>query len=207
MTTSLLILCLPNHLNQHIGHFDIGAIVIALPMQPTKNPFRPMPTKVQLDQERKLAEVRECLFSVIQNYVSVEGEEEDDEIGADDGGESSDNTRNASAKHRPGCLGPLNIQGRIDHRLSIADVLSKTNNDDCYRQNWDHISKTLRRIQNYEAMGRMPSSGGGGSDYFLGNQEYGAYNVFSSVPPSLHAAVALNAAMERYTGTCHNSFF
>jgi len=44
-------------------------------------------------------------------------------------------------------------------------------------------------------------------DYFLGNREYASHNVFSSVPPDIHAAVALNSMMEEYAGGFRNGFF
>jgi len=188
-----------NDLLQHIGHFDIGAIVLAMPMKPARNPFCHTPTKVQLEQEQKLDKVRECLLGVLQNYVSVEDEVEEDSMDGD-GDSIDDNTGNANSKRRPTPLGPLNVQGSIDHRLSITDVLSKTNQ----HGNWDHISKSLRQIQNVHKMGR---GGGGNNNHFHGNREYEAHNVFSSVPPEIHAAVALNAMMEKHTCGHHNSFF
>lgn len=183
-----------NDFLQHVGHSDIGAVVIALPMRQSRNPFCPTPTKFQLEQERKLDQVREHLLGVLQNYVSVEDEEEEDSKGGVDDGIAT-----------PKCYGPLNVQGRIDHRLSVSDVLSKTNND-CGSGNWGHICKLLRKIQNLHTMGR---GSGSVNKYFLGNREYGhgAHNVFSSVPPEIHAAVALNTMMEKYTIGFHNSFF
>ncbi|KAL9180689.1 hypothetical protein ACHAXT_011142 [Thalassiosira profunda] len=147
--------------------------------------------------------VRENLLNVLQNYVSADEEEEDDFFGAHAGQEMEEEDAINTRKRHTRLLGPLNLQGRIDHRLSITDVLSKTSNDGNH-ENWDHISRELRQIQNRHTVGR--TFGGGGS-YFLGNQEYGSYNVFSSVPPEMHAAVALNAMMEEFTGGRHNSFF
>ncbi|KAL7541349.1 hypothetical protein ACHAXR_010839 [Thalassiosira sp. AJA248-18] len=191
-----------NDFLQHIGHSDIGAIVLALPMKPSRNPFCPTPTKVQLELEQKLDQVRECLLGVLQNYVSVEDDDDDEE---DSMNEVNGNAHLAigSPKRHPRLLGPLNVQGRIDHRLSITDVLSKNNND-CSYGNWDNISKSLRQIQNHHTIGR---GGSGANNNFLGNREHAAHNVFSTVPPEIHAAVALNAMMEKYTSGFHNGLF
>ena len=179
-------------------------------MKPTKNPFSETPTKVQLEQEQKMDQVRACLLGVLQNYVSVEDDddlEEDTMMLYGDGESDNSVTGNTTSKRRPTPLGPLNVQGCIDHRLSIADVISKSDND-CNHGSWDKLSKSLREIQNLHSMGRNAASGSGGSsDNFLASQQYVAHNVNSSVPPEIHAAVALNAMMEKYTSGFHNSFF
>lgn len=192
-----------NDFLEHINHFDIGAVVLALPMKQSRNPFCPTPSKVQLEQEMRLDQVRSYLLGVLQNYISVADDEEEDTMGeADD--EICKGTNDASGKLRPGRLGPLNLQGCIDHRLSMTEVLSKTN-DDCHGGSWDHISKSLREVQDRHTIGGGTRANS--DHYFLGNREYGAHNVFSSVPPEIHAAVALNATMENYTGGFHNGFF
>lgn len=195
-----------NDFLQHIGHFDVGAIVLALPMKPTRNPFCPTPTKVQLEQEQKLDQVRECLLGVLQNYVSVEEDEKESSVVNGEPISNTFSTTTGNPKRHPRLLGPLNVQGLTDHRLSITDVLAKTNNGDdrnhhLHPGNWDSISKSLREIQNHHALGK---GGLGGNNYFLGNRLYGENNVFSSVPPELHAAVALNAMMEKYASGYHN---
>lgn len=180
-------------------------------MKPSRNPFCPTPTKVQLEQEQKIDQVRECLLGVLQNYVSHEDDENDNETVTNGvvSSNSANNNATGNQKRHPRFLGPLNIQGTIDHRLSINEALSKSNDDDSHTHlnagNWDHISKSLRQIQNQHTMGRDSTTGD--SNNFLGNQEYGAYNVFSSVPPEIHAAVALNAMMEKYTIGCHTGMF
>mmetsp|Transcript_2800 Transcript_2800/g.5068 ORF Transcript_2800/g.5068 Transcript_2800/m.5068 type:complete len:386 (-) Transcript_2800:150-1307(-) len=192
-----------NDFLQHIGHFDIGAIVLALPMKHSRNPYCPTPTKVQLEEERKLDQVREYLLGVLQNYVSVEDDEEEDSMSeVNDGVDNGDTGNNDNPKRHTRLLGPLNVQGRIDHRLSITDVLSKMNND-CDSGNWDHISKSLRQVQDLHTLGR---GSGKSTDYILGKRENGAHNVFASIPPEIHAAVALNTMMEKYTSGYHNSF-
>jgi len=160
-----------NDFLRHIGHFDIGAIVLAMPMKPADIQYCSTPTKVQLEQEQKLDQVRECLSGILQNYVSVE----EDEVN----GTSADNSRgnDDSRCQHPTPLGPLNVQGSIDHRLSIADVLSNPNQ----HGHWDHISKSLQQY------------GGSTRNTNLENE-----TVHSSVPPGIHAAVALNAMMENY---------
>mmetsp|Transcript_38619 Transcript_38619/g.83220 ORF Transcript_38619/g.83220 Transcript_38619/m.83220 type:complete len:382 (+) Transcript_38619:146-1291(+) len=189
-----------NDFLQHIGHFDIGAIVLALPMKQSLNPLCPTPTKVQLEQERRLDQVREYLLGVLQNYVSVIDDEEEEE----EDFTSNRTEGNSTPKRQPRHLGPLNIQGRIDHRLSIADVLAKPNNNDCQSGNWDHIYNSLRQIQNQHTMARGT---GGVNKYLQAKRENGTQNVFSSVPPEIHAAVALNTMMEKYTSGFHNGFF
>lgn len=186
-----------NDFLQHIGHLDIGAIVLAMPMKPTTNPFCPMPTKVQIEQEQRIVEVRESILNVLQNYVSVEEEEDEDLMNEEDGA----NNQNQGSKRHTRFLGPLNLQGCIDHRLTITDVLSKTNDVSNYG-NWDPITKEMRAVQNGHTIGKTY-----GGDSSHANKEYGAYNVFSTVPPELHAAVALNAMMDKYTSGFHNSFF
>ena len=76
---SFSVFFLPQH-QQRIGHFDVGAVVLALPMEPSKNPFCEHATKVQIDQEQKLLQVRECLLDVLQNYVSIEEHDDDIEV-------------------------------------------------------------------------------------------------------------------------------
>lgn len=193
---------------QHIGHFDIGAIVLALPMKPTANPFSQTPTKVQLEQEQKLQQIRQCLLGVLQNYVSVEDDEYVDKESIIDREEDdvSDDSNGDVLKHRPTSLGPLNAQGCIDHRLSITEVLSKSDND-CQYGSWDNISASLRDIQNMHTMGKHLPEGNGSSGAYLSNQQYVAHNVNSSVPPEIHAAVALNAMMDKYTSRYQSGMF
>jgi len=189
---------------QHIGHFDIGAIVLALPMKPTANPFSQTPTKVQLEQEQKLQQIRQCLLSVLQNYVSVE----DDEYVNEESMMMDSEEANSDARRLPS-LGPLNVQGCIDHQLSITEVLSKSDND-CQYGSWDNISASLRDIQNMHTMGKLPDAatgGNGSSGAYLSNQQYVAHNVNSSVPPEIHAAVALNAMMDKYTSGYQSGLF
>lgn len=191
---------------QHIGHFDIGAIVLALPMQSTANPFSRTPTKVQLEQEQKLQQIRKCLLGVLQNYVSVEDDEYVDEESMIDREEDDDSDDSNSDTRRPTPLGPLNVQGCIDHRLSITEVLSKSDND-CQYGSWDNISASLRDIQNVHTMGKQLPDGSGNSGAYLSNQQYVAHNVNSSVPPEIHAAVALNAMMDKYTSGYQSGLF
>ncbi|KAL3804091.1 hypothetical protein HJC23_006482 [Cyclotella cryptica] len=174
-----------------IGHFDIGAVVVAMPMKPSTNPFSPVPSRMQLEQELKLDDVRDSIIGVLQNYVSQ----------ADDG-ECDDQPPPNSIElgnKRQKRLSPLGLQGRIDHRMSIEEVLSKSY--DSGRGSWGHITQALRHVQNQHTIGEH------GSNYFVGNQLHGSQNAFTSVPPHIHAAVALNAMMEKYTSGTHNSFF
>lgn len=168
-----------------IGHFDIGAVVVAMPMKPTANPFSQ--TRVQLEQERKLDMVRENIMGLLQNYVCQEGDEFDDV--------ASNEVENKGGQR----LGPLGLQGFINHRMSLEEVLSKTY--DSGRGSWGHLTRTVRQIQNQHTIGR------GGNAYFTGNQIHGSHNLFTSIPPEIHAAIALNAMMEKYTSTFHSSFF
>lgn len=194
---------------QHIGHFDIGAIVLALPMKPTANPFSQTPTKVQLEQEQKLQQIRQCLLGVLQNYVSVEDDEyvnEESMMMDREEDDDSNDSNNDALKHRSTSLGPLNLQGCIDHRLSITEVLSKSDNN-CQYGSWDNISASLRDIQNMHTMGKHLPDGSGSSGAYLSNQQYVAHNVNSSVPPEIHAAVALNAMLDKYTSGYQSGLF
>lgn len=166
-------------------------------------------------------QVRGCLLGVLRNYVTVEDdgeaeeEEEEDLIHSRGDGDAPACTSSPGndrvPRRRAPPLGPLNVQGIIDHRLSIADVLARSDQG-CHRSAWDDISNSLRRIQDVHAMGGGvggdgAAARGGGGEYFHGNRQYGAHNVYSSVPPEVHAAVALNAMMEKHTSQFHNSFF
>ena len=169
---------------QHIGHTDIGAIVLALPMQAEVNPFCPMPTKLQLEEERKSLEVREYLFGLLQNYVSLdindddeeeEEEEEEDGYQGDDNGAHDASSKKKKKKSQDGVpfFGPLNIQGCINRRLSVADVLSKATNSG----SWDHLARDIRSIQQSStyrrscpSISRVSQYGvGGGSSSSSGN--------------------------------------
>ena len=190
---------------QHIGHVDIGAIVLALPMESSSRnaaAFCPMPTKLQLEEERQSEEVRECLFGLLQNYVSVGGEgssvdEEDNGDGALDSNKRDD---------RVPFFGPLNVQGRINHRLSVADVLSKASDNG----NWDHLVRGIHSSQ----VGSSGSNGGTYPSMPRGGRNFGGTTdedinggPAMTVSPEMHAAVALNAMLERHTSDFHNSFF
>jgi hypothetical protein len=98
--------------------------------------------------------------------------------------------------------GPLGLQGYIDNRMSLADVLSKTYDDG----SWGHIAKAVRQIQNQHTLGKN-NYDGNHSCYFAGNQAHGSSNTYTSIPPEIHAAVALNGMMEKYTSAFHDSFF
>ena len=200
-----------NDLLHLIGHFDIGAVVIALPMKLTTNPSRPISTNVQMEQELKLENMRDCILNVLQNYVTTQ-EDEEDELENDSGpfGDSrsvnqtvdndrnSNNSQNAMPKRRTRPLGPLNLQGYIQHRLSIDDVLSKSN--DCDRGSWDHIAQSLGHTQNQHSMGNSTWSS-------QSKKQAGNANTNSCIPSDIHASVALTAMMEQYTSGYHNSFF
>jgi hypothetical protein len=47
---------------------------------------------------------------------------------------------------------------------------------------------------------------GGGVPLFFSEFNEANNNVFSAVPPEIHAAVALNARMEKHTGGFRNRF-
>jgi hypothetical protein len=181
-----------NELLRNVGHSDIGGVVIAMPMKPSANPFCPAPTRVQIEQERKLEVVRQNIMGVIQNYVTQHGDDYDNV-------ENDDVTRDGIEGKRNQRLGQLGLQGFTDHRMSLAELLSKSYDSD--RGSWGHITRAVRQIQNEHTIG------GGSATYFAGNQIHGSHNTFSSIPPEIHAAVALNAMMEKYTSAFHNSFF
>mmetsp|Transcript_21929 Transcript_21929/g.35890 ORF Transcript_21929/g.35890 Transcript_21929/m.35890 type:complete len:207 (-) Transcript_21929:71-691(-) len=183
---------------QQIGHVDIGAIVLALPMESSRNAFCPMPTKLQLEEERKSEEVREYLFGLLQNYVSVDGsslgEDTDEAFGCNQ----------STIKREDGDVpffGPLNIQGRINHRLSVADVFSHASDNG----NWDHLVREIRSSQGNSDNGSIYPSMSRGSRNFGGNHDDDANPT--NISPEMHAAVALNAMLERHTSSFHNSFF
>mmetsp|Transcript_16330 Transcript_16330/g.26709 ORF Transcript_16330/g.26709 Transcript_16330/m.26709 type:complete len:420 (-) Transcript_16330:22-1281(-) len=183
---------------QQIGHVDIGAIVLALPMESSRNAFCPMPTKLQLEEERKSEEVREYLFGLLQNYVSVDGSslgEDTDE--AFDSNQSTIKREDGDAPF----FGPLNIQGRINHRLSVADVFSHASDNG----NWDHLVREIRSSQGNSDNGSIYQSMSRGSRNFGGNHDDDANPT--NISPEMHAAVALNAMLERHTSSFHNSFF
>ena len=219
---------------QRIGFSDIGAVVVALPMKPTTNPFCPIPTKLQLEQDYKLEVVRDCLLSVLQQYVTMkenfdcgndDDETMDDELGYGSLGilKSSNVVEKAindcdvhvtdknkkgdgiTPKMRQKPLGPLNLQGCINYRLSVADVLSKSIEHEC--GSWEDIANALRHVRRLQYP--LPSSSLRTVDNvnLFQNHVYGNYSTFVSVPPDIHAAVSLNAMMEKYTSGFHNSFF
>ena len=183
---------------QQIGHEDIGAIVLALPMESSsRNAFCPMPTKLQLEEERKSEEVREYLFGLLQNYVSVDSSDTDETSSFDSNGNESMNKRGGDGDVP--FFGPLNIQGRINHRLSVADVYSNASDNG----NWDHL---VREIRSSQGNGNIyPSMSIRGSRNFGGNHDEDANAT--NISPEIHAAVALNGMLERHTSSFHNSFF
>ena len=186
---------------QQIGHEDIGAIVLALPMESSsRNAFCPMPpTKLQLEEERKSEEVREYLFGLLQNYVSVDSSDTD-EMSFDG---SNDSMNKQGGDGNVPFFGPLNIQGRINHRLSVADVFSNASDNG----NWDHLVREIRSSsQGNSGNGNIyPSMSTRGSRNFGGNHDEDANAT--NISPEIHAAVALNGMLERHTSSFHNSFF
>ena len=171
-------------------------------MRPSTNPFSSTPTKLQLEQEHNLNVVRDNIMSVLEHYKTTAEEDEEDD-GNDNKHNELDNANGGQSNgaaplhnRRPKSLGPLNLQGCINHRLSIADVLSKSY--DCGSGSWGNISKALRRVPDQQTMR-------GGN--CRANEEYVSYNTSASIPPDLHAAVALNAMMEKYTSGFHHSSF
>jgi hypothetical protein len=173
-------------------------------MKPTANPFSPSPSRIQLEQERKLEVVRDGIMGVLQNYICQDGDELDEEDVAATTSTSTDNVaqRISSAGNSKQRLGPLGLQGYIDNRMSLADVLSKTYDGG----SWGHIAKAVRQIQNQHTLGKN-NYDGNHSCYFAGNQAHGSSNTYTSIPPEIHAAVALNGMMEKYTSAFHDSFF
>ena len=174
-----------NELLRDIGHYDIGAVVIAMPMKPTANPFHPSPTRVQIEQEQNLEVVRDSIMKILQNYVSQRADNFDNTA------KSHEADTNSNGKR----CEPLGLQGFINDRLSLSEVLSKSYDSDC--GSWGHITKKLRQIQNQHTIG------GGRSSEFAYNQIHGSHHVFTSIPPQIHAAVALNAMMEKYASSCY----
>mmetsp|Transcript_6839 Transcript_6839/g.10072 ORF Transcript_6839/g.10072 Transcript_6839/m.10072 type:complete len:437 (+) Transcript_6839:145-1455(+) len=201
---------------QHIGHVDIGAIVLALPMESSSSrnaaAFCPMPTKLQLEEERQSEEVRECLFGLLQNYVSVNGEGSsfvDEEDNGDGGALDSNKSSSNNSRRDDGVpfFGPLNVQGRINHRLTVADVLSKASDNG----NWDHLVRGIHSSQigssGSNNGGTYPSMPRGGRNFGGTTDEDINGGPAMTVSPEMHAAVALNAMLERHTSDFHNSFF
>jgi len=197
---------------QHIGHVDIGAIVLALPMESssTRNSaaFCPMPTKLQLEEERQSEEVRECLFGLLQNYVSVDGGEGSSSVDEEDNGDGGalDSSSSRGGDDGAPFFGPLNVQGRINHRLSVADVLSKASDNG----NWDHLVRGIHSSQGSSGGnngGTYPSMPRGGRNFGGTTDEDINGGPAMTVSPEMHAAVALNAMLERHTSDFHNSFF
>lgn len=176
---------------QRIGHPDVGAIVVALPMKPTRPPFCPMPPGLEMEEERAARVVRESIFNVLQNYVTMESEEDDEfgaGVGKDDVESAKEEERGVGdgiAKRRPP-LGPLNLQGYTDERLTAADVSYKAREHDY--GNWDQLAMAL----DHSRMG-VTGAGNGGS--------------LQGASPGLHAAVALNAMLENCTGGWENRSF
>jgi len=171
-----------NDLLNHIGHNDVEGILLAMPMRPSRNPLCPNPTKLQLEQERNLVDIRRCLLGVLQNYVT--GKDLDVQESTIYEVQEVDGDEQVVERHQIP-LGPLNLhQAHINHRLSISDVLSRSGNDYMNRGSWSHLSKPLLQIQNHHTAG--------GSNAWT-SVEYGSRNVFKSVPVELHAAVALNS--------------
>jgi len=196
---------------QKIGHTDIGAIVLALPMLESEkrnhsnNAFGIMPTKLQLEEERKSEEVRGYLFGLLQNYVSVDSSSSMDEDDDTDGSIAlMDGKNNKSNQRRDGVpfFGPLNVQGRINRRLSIADVLSKATGNG----NWDHLARGIRSCQGSSSISSNNPSMTRCSRNF-GQDDVTYCGPAVSVSPEIHAAVALNAMLETHTSNFHNSFF
>jgi len=192
---------------QHIGHTDIGAIVLALPMEESSrnNALCPMPTKLQLEEERQSEEVRECLFGLLQNYVSSSSSSSIDED-TDGAFDSSKSTTIRGDDDSVPFFGPLNVQGRINIRLSVSDVLSKASDNG----NWDHLVRGIRRsTKAHSGNDRIYPSMMSRGRNFGGTPEEDANNngAMMSVSPEMHAAVALNAMLERHTSGFHNSFF
>ncbi len=172
--------------------------------------FCPMPTKLQLEEERKSEEVRECLFGLLQNYVSVDSGSSDGDGGDSSLDEDTDEVLDSSNDSVP-FFGPLNVQGRINIRLSVSDVFSKASDNN---GNWDHL------VRGIQSSSTQANGGGNGRVYpsmmsrgrnFGGTQEEEYVNngggSAMSVSPEMHAAVALNAMLERHTSGFHNSFF
>lgn len=198
---------------QQIRHTDIGAIVLALPMMESErrnnNAFGTiMPiTKLQLEEERKSEEVRGYLFGLLQNYVSVDsssGMDEDEYDDIDGTAVLMDGKNNNKSNKRDGVpfFGPLNVQGRINRRLSVADVLSKATSNG----NWDHLAKGIRSCQG-STNSSYPSIMSRGSRNFGQDDVTNCGPTAMSISPEIHAAVALNAMLEMHTSDFHNSFF
>ena len=159
-----------------------------MPMKPTTNPYTAAPTRMELEQEHKLEMVRGSIMGILQHYISQ------------DGGEFDDDTVPIEEDNKRGQRrGPLGLQGFIDHRMTWAEVLSKTYDAD--RGSWGHLTKAIQQSQNNHTNSCR------GNTFLTGNYIDGSHNVFASISPEIHASVALNAMMEKYTSAFHNSFF
>lgn len=179
-TTPIFYTNLP-HFHSELLHsinlHDIGAVVISMPMKPIGNPYSPGPTRIQLEQERKLEVVRDCIMSILQNYG-----QNGDEVGNDDATSNADDRLSKR-------LSPLGLQGFIDHRMGLAEVLSKSH--DVNHGHWRHITNAIQEVQDEYAFGSNQCS----------------QNTFTSVPAEIHAAVALNGMIEKYASAYHTTFF
>jgi len=171
--------CFKNDLLNHIGHFDIGRILLAMPMRPSS----PRPTKLQLEQELNLVDVSKCLMAVLQNYDT--GKDLDLQDSTHDEVQEVNGDKEEVVERHQVSFAPLSLyQAHINHRLSISDVLSRSDNDYMNHESWSHLAEPLLQIQNHRTAG--------GSNAWR-SVEYGSHNVFKSVPAELHAAVALNS--------------
>ena len=115
-----------------------------------------------------------------------------------------DGKNNKSNQRRDGVpfFGPVNVQGRINRRLSIADVLSKATGNG----NWDHLARGIRSCQGSSSISSNNPSMTRCSRNF-GQDDVTYCGPAVSVSPEIHAAVALNAMLETHTSNFHNSFF
>lgn len=196
-------------------------------MKPSTYPFCPIPMSLQLEQKDRLEDVREGILDVLQNYVTGEEDDEEDEeeerecevrraVNQDNQSFQSNSEQNEDScasydnKHsnnkqqqKKKSLGPLSLQGYVHHRLSVADVLAKAS--ECDTGKWDSIANALKRTRmtrQFDNLGSINSP----NEYVLGKQDVGFYNTYSSVPPEIHASIALTAMMEE-AGCRYNSFF
>ncbi len=182
---------------------------------------------LQLEQKDRLEEVREGISGVLQNYVTGEDDDEDEEKeGRQDdlhgkgqqnnetfrfrsqqnevfSSADKNNHTNNNQRRKKQSLGPFNLQGYVHHRLSVADVLAKAN--ECDTGKWDCIANALKRTRMTRQFLNRDSTSSAGN-YVIGKQDSGFYNTYSSVPPEIHASIALTAMMEE-TGCRYNSFF
>lgn len=218
-------------LKEIVGHHDVGALVLGLPLKIRE---RRMSLSTGFDcDDVKMEQVRKSMKCILHNFKRNEYSLTDSSATGSDAGQDHkvekdvdpDNSANSPGtgltKSRKAQLGPLDLQCFVEDHLTLAEARRFAMEEP---EMWEEVDLDDLNLDESSYNGGSVKSDNSGLE--LGEKGQGMDGVRGSVggdngdnrsknknssggkeiPPTVHAATALNAFLWRHTGGWRNTF-